>query len=121
MLVLLNPWVRACAHPFFCLLALRVTSYPKTPEKRAGNPNSKKGGKLGCACAHPRVQQYQHFVLLNYHIMPICLIKKQQLQTYIDTLTVDQSSISVVYMWLQSSICGGATGSANRLALSPAP
>ena len=47
----------------------------------------------------------------NYHIMPICLIKKQQLQTYIDTLTVDQSSISVVYMWLQSSICGGATGS----------
>ena len=27
---------------FYYFLALRVTSYPKTPEKRAGNPNAKK-------------------------------------------------------------------------------
>jgi hypothetical protein len=31
----------------------------------------------------------------NYH-MPICLIKKQQLQTYIDTLTVDQLNLTVL-------------------------
>ena len=31
----------------------------------AGNiKERKKGGKPGCACAHPRVQHYQHCVLL---------------------------------------------------------
>ena len=39
-----------------------LKKFEKVRKKGRGNP--KRGGKPGGACAHPRVQHYQHVVLL---------------------------------------------------------